>query len=166
MIINTSLLMNWLAAEGFTTKDITSEKDVFRLLTTTPRGFNFEIALLKKKESILVLANLTVSDDINNAFKRIELQKRESLLWKLRLDFLMLGSSFQIFWKQEDELLIDRILFISPRMYPEDLSRTDFFGKIDGINHVILYTTWFFNYNLGVRSFGVDHTDNQKGVYM
>lgn len=143
-----SKIMTWIGEDGFSIKDITTEKDEFRIQMDRT-GQSYVVVQQKGQKYMLFYANLLFDKKSLTELSKKGIDELKEYFLNLRLELARFSTGFQIFWEDPKKFLIKRVHFTSSRLFIEDLTRTLFFQLIDDLRHCQLYTIWFFQKAIG-----------------
>lgn len=143
-----SKIMTWVVEDGFTIKDLTTEKDDFRIQIDKPSQ-SLVVVQKKGKKFIAIYSILVFDQKSLEELSKKDTDELKTIFLDLRLDLARFSTGFQVTWENPKKFLINRINFISNRLFVEDLSRTVFFQFISDLRHCLLYAMWFYQKSVG-----------------
>lgn len=142
-------IYRWIAEEGMFRREVDDPKASFHFGVNYPVGSPYHIEVVKPrdmKDGLLIVAMLRVAPSHRTALAKLAPEKRQPLLFHLRMRLLDRRPGFSV---KEQESVWDAVQF-QVRILYDVLTKTTLIEAIDDVFRSMLMVIWTFGHRFGV----------------
>lgn len=142
-------IYRWIAEEGMFRREVDDPKASFHFGVNYPVGSPYHIEVVKPrdmKDGVLIIAMLRVAPSHRTALAKLAPEKRQPLLFHLRMRLLDRRPGFSV---KEQDGVWDAVQF-QVRILHDVLTKTTLIEAIDDVFRSMLMVIWTFGHRFGV----------------